>query len=307
MLVLAAMRVPEFQQRFVGPGARLELIAPAGPFDVAAFEHGVARLSRRYDVRYDPGICARQGYLAGDDTRRLAELRGALARHDTDAIIAARGGYGATRILPLVAADEVRAAGKLLVGFSDITALHALWAHAGVCSVHGPMVAALGRCEERQFSRFCAALEGDFPALYDGLETIAPGASEGVLLGGNLTVLTALLGTPAFPPLTDAVLFLEDTGERPYRVDRMLTTWRNAGAFRGVRAVVLGAFTHAEPGADGVSVEQVLCERLYDLGMPVLRGLPAGHLDDNCELPFGARVSVDASAGRLQLQVGRNA
>ena len=127
------------------------------------------------------------------------------------------------------------------------------------------------------------------------------------MLGGNLAVLTALIGTPHFPPLTDAVLFLEDIGERPYRVDRMLTTWRSAGAFKGVRGVVLGAFTQSDPGSDGVSVEEVLCERLGDLGVPVARGLPAGHLDDNSELPFGARVSLDASAGRLQLQIGRNA
>ena len=161
--------------------------------------------------------------------------------------------------------------------------------------------------DERLFTRFCAALEGDFPAAFEGLETITPGVAEGVLLGGNLAVLTALLGTPGFPPLTDAVLFLEDTGERPYRVDRMLTTWRNAGAFSGVRGVVLGAFTQADTGPDGMSVEQVLCERLGDLGVPVLRGLPAGHVDDNSELPFGARVCLDASAGRLQLQLGRNA
>jgi len=297
--------VQAFLEHRLGPGARLELIAPAGPFDVEAFERGVARLSRRYQVRYDTSIFTRRGYLAGDDVRRLQELRTALTRKDTDAILAARGGYGTTRILPLLAADEVRSQPKLLVGFSDITALHALWAHARVGSLHGNMVAGLGRCDEPQFQRFCAALEGRFPASFENLEPVAPGVAEGVLLGGNLAVLTALIGTPHFPPLTDAVLFLEDTGEKPYRVDRMLTTWRSAGAFRGVRGVVLGAFTQAEPGPDGTTLAQVLLDRLGDLGMPVLRGLPAGHVDDNHELPFGSLVRIDAGGGRLELQTGR--
>ena len=213
-----------FPHRFLGPGARIELIAPSGRFDPTAFEAGVARLSRRYEVRYDPGIHSQHGYFAGDDARRLAELRAALARPETDAILAARGGYGATRILPLLAAEEVRTPGKLLVGFSDITALHALWAHAGVGSLHASMVAGLGRCEEPLFARFCAALEGQFPASFTGLDPIHPGRAEGILLGGNLAVLTALIGTAGFPPLQGAVLFLEDIGERPYRVDRMLTT-----------------------------------------------------------------------------------
>jgi muramoyltetrapeptide carboxypeptidase len=299
--------VQAFKHRWLAPGATLELIAPAGPFDVAAFEQGVTRLSRRYQVRYETGIFAQQGFLAGDDARRLAELRAALGRKDSDAIIAARGGYGTTRILPLLAADELRARPKLLVGFSDITALHALWAHAGIGSLHGSMVAALGRCTEALFRRFCGALEGVFPEAIEGLTPVVPGTAEGVLLGGNLAVLSALLGTPHFPPLADAVLFLEDIGERPYRVDRMLTSLRSAGALRGLRGVVLGAFTQGEPGPDGVTLEQVLHERLGDLGVPVARGLPAGHLDDNQELPFGARVVLEAGAGRLQLHPGRNA
>jgi muramoyltetrapeptide carboxypeptidase len=114
-------------------------------------------------------------------------------------------------------------------------------------------------------------------------------------------VLTALIGTRHFPPLAEAVLFLEDIGERPYRVDRMLTTWRQAGAFAGVRGIVLGAFEQADPGSDGVAVESVLHERLADLGIPVAAGLPAGHLDDNAELPFGRRVTLDGSAGCLFL------
>lgn len=295
-----------FKTRFLAPGARVQLVAPASPFDAADFEHGVARLKARYEVHFQPEILSRQGYLAGSDERRLAELRAALRQPGVDAIIAARGGYGATRILPLLAADEVRAHAPLLVGFSDISALHALWAHARVGSVHGGMVAGLGRSDDALAARFLEALEGRFPAQFSGLEPLSPGRAEGVLLGGNLAVLSALIGTPYFPPLTGAVLFLEDVGERPYRVDRMLTSWHAAGAFRGVRAVVLGAFVQGEPGHDGVTLRDVLCERLSSLGIPVAAGLPAGHIDDNAELPFGRRVSLDASAGCLYLHDGRD-
>jgi muramoyltetrapeptide carboxypeptidase len=292
-----------FIHRSLDPGARIVLLAPSSPFDVQAFDKGVARLRRTYVVDHHPEITARQGYLAGSDVRRAQELLAALSDPHVEAIIAARGGYGSTRILPLLAPERVRVHAPLLVGFSDITALHALWAHAGVSSIHGSMVASLGTCSEALFARFCAALEGRYPARYDGLEPITTGTAEGTLLGGNLTVLTALIGTPAFPPLAGAILFLEDIGERPYRVDRMLTTWRSAGAFRGVRAVVLGSFTEGEPGPDGTSLSDVLRERLSDLGIPVAMGLPAGHCPDNAELPFGRGVTLDATAGCLHLHV----
>ena len=295
------MSRPELSHRPLGPGARVALVAPSSPFDAEAFEQGVAKLRQRYDITYTPDILARAGFLAGDDERRLCELRTALASPKLDAIIAARGGYGATRIAPLIAATEVRAHRPLLVGFSDITALHALWAHAGVSSLHASMVAALGRANEPLFQRFCDALEGRFPERITDLRTFAPGVAHGILLGGNLAVLTALVGTRLFPPLDGAVLFLEDVGERPYRVDRMLTTWRHAGAFEGVVGIVVGAFEQGEPGADGVTLEEVLRERLSDLEIPVAAGLPAGHIDDNLELPFGRRVTLDADRGHLQI------
>jgi len=290
-----------FIQPRVARGARIALIAPSGPFDVAAFERGVDRLQMYYDVHYSPEIAARTGFLAGEDARRLNELRAALTDPQVAAILAARGGYGATRILPQLSAAEVRQHAPLLVGFSDITALHALWAHAGVGSMHGSMVATLGTCSDDLFQRFCAALEGEFPSEYIELTTVVPGQAEGVLLGGNLAVLTALLGTPHFPPLEGALLFLEDIGERPYRVDRMLTSWRSADAFRGVRGIVLGAFVQGDPGPDGVTLSDVLHERLSDLGIPVATELSAGHIANNVELPFGRAVTLDATRGSLVL------
>ena len=275
------------------------MVAPSSPFDEAAFARGVERLRRRYDVRHGQGVLARTGFLAGDDARRIEELRDAIADHTVDAIVAARGGYGATRILPALRTADIARRPKLLVGFSDVTALHAAWLRAGVRAIHGPMVAALGDAGEPLVDRWIAAVEGEPMPPIERLETIAGGRAEGPLVGGNLAVLCALVGTPYAPPIDGCVLFLEDVGERPYRVDRMLTTLQHAGWLARVAGVVLGAFEGGDPGPDGVGVDDVLAERLPDLGIPVARGLSAGHVDDNLELPLGAPVRLDADAGTL--------
>jgi muramoyltetrapeptide carboxypeptidase len=284
------------------PGQRIQVIAPSSPFDVPEFELGVTRLRERYEVRYDASLLDRDGFLAGSDARRLGELLSALHDPEVHAIVAARGGYGATRLLDRVPIELVASCPKLLVGFSDVTALHALWARAGLGSLHGPMVAGLGRCDDGQLARWTRAVEGGLPVALTGLSAITPGRARGPLLGGNLAVLTALIGTPFAPPLDGCVLFLEDVGERPYRVDRMLTSWRQAGWLARPRAIVLGAFSDAQPGKDGVRVEQVLHERLHDLPIPVLAGVPAGHVEDNLELPLGALVTVDAAQGTLTFE-----
>ncbi len=290
------------------PGARIAVIAPAGPFDVGAFERGVHRLRTRYEVTFRDDLLARKGYLASDDARRSSELKEALADDDVRAILAARGGYGAGRLLPALDVARVRDARKLLVGFSDVTVLHALWARAGLRSLHASMACGLGAeaFDDARFARFCSAAEGVAPAAMHGLRALSASRAvrSGPLAGGNLAVLVSLLGTPYFPPLEGAVLFLEDIGERPYRVDRMLTQLRHAGVFDRVAALVLGAFTDAPPGRDGTTVEDAIASCVSDLEMPVLSGVPAGHIDDNYELPLGARVTVDAARGTLSFDEG---
>lgn len=284
------------------PGMRIRVIAPSSPFPVEDFARGVELLRARYEVEYEPAITERAGYFAGSDERRARELIAAIEGDAVHAIVAARGGYGATRLLDRVPAQLVARHPKLLVGFSDVSALHALWARAGQGALHGTMVATLGRADAARAQRFMRALEGERPAALTGLRAIAGGRARGPLLGGNLAVLSALIGTPYALPLAGCVLFLEDVGERPYRVDRMLTTWIQAGLLAQPRAIVLGAFSEAQPGADGVSVEQVLEERLSALGIPVLAGVPAGHVEDNLELPLGAIVEVDAARGTLAFE-----
>ncbi len=277
------------------PGARVRLIAPSGLFDRGLFEKGVARLRERYDVAFDEGIFARHGYLAGDDARRAAELAEAIADPYCQAIVCARGGYGALRIVPSVPLARLSRRPCLLVGFSDVTALHVAWQRARVTSVHGPMVATLGTLDDALFERWIRRIEGELPPPLEGLETVVPGDASGVLIGGNLSILQALEGTPHSSHAIGRVVFLEDVGEAPYRVDRMLTTLLLSGFFDGARAIVLGAFTKSVPGPDGTTVDEVLRERLSGLGVPVVRGVPAGHVDDNLELPFGVEVRVSAS------------
>lgn len=284
--------------RPIGPGSVLRLVAPSGPFDGEEFAAGVAFLRERYEVRHRPDILDREGYLAGSDERRRAELYEALADPDTAAIVAARGGYGATRLLSEIDLESVRQAAVPLVGFSDVTALHALWRRAGVPSVHGSMVAALGRAAERERARWVEVLEGVSPTLA-GLECWSEGVAEGPLVGGNLAVLGALVGTPHAPPLAGAILLLEDVGERPFRMDRVLTSMHQAGWFDELAAVALGGLERCHPGPDTVAPQQVLRERLEELAIPVVAGLPVGHGETNESLWLGRRHRVDADAGTL--------
>jgi muramoyltetrapeptide carboxypeptidase len=277
----------------------VRVIAPSSPFDVAEFEAGVARLATRYRVSFDPSIFARRGFLAGDDARRRAELEAAIEDPSVDAIVAVRGGYGAMRIVAGIDPARLSARPRVLVGLSDVTALHALWARAGVSSIHGAMVTALGRAPEALVERWFAALEGAPPAPVGGLVHLAGPrvTAEGPLLGGNLTLLAAMVGTPLAMPLAGAILFLEEIGEAPYRIDRMLTQLRLSGALDEIAGVVLGTFTRCDPRADGTTALETVRERLDELGVPVLAGIPAGHDEEGIELPFGAPVAIDARRG----------
>lgn len=265
---------------------------------------GIQLLETRYRVSYDEAVFAHDGYFAGDDQARSADLIRAICDPDVRAIVGARGGYGCTRILPSISRSLVSAHPKLLVGLSDLTALHALWRKAGLRSLHGQMVCALGRNPKEEFTRWCSQVEGAHPAPIVGLRRIREGRAEGPLWGGNLAVISALVGTEHLPSPEGIILFLEDVGERPYRVDRMLTSLIQSGFFAGVAGVVLGQFTHCQTGPDGRSVESVLEERLSGLGVPLVSGVPAGHEVPSLELPLGALTRLDATAGKVSFESG---
>lgn len=262
----------------------------------------MSALRRHYRVLYREDITSREGYLAGSDARRLEELNEALRTEGVDAIMAVRGGFGATRLVPHLDAALIEQAARPLLGFSDITALQLLWAKAGVGSYHCPMVAALGDEEGPRVETFAAQLEAGAQGTHLG-DILVSGSARGRLLGGNLSVLASLIGTGALPSLRGSVLLLEDVGEKPYRVDRMLTHLRYAGVLRDLKALVFGAFTDSAPGPDGTSVDDVLRASVRDLGIPVLKSLPFGHLREPGVLPFGAEVTIDATGEQGILQV----
>lgn len=283
----------------LAPGARVAAIAPASAFDRASFESGLALVGARYDVRYRPAIFERRRYLAGSDDRRLGELTEALLDPAIRAVFCARGGYGATRLLARLA-TLAPAAPKPLVGFSDITALHMWLQSRGVMSVHGPVLTQLGLLSEATRQRLFHLLESPAPApALAASDTYVAGVAEGPLLGGTLSVVTRLLGTPYLPSLEGAILLLEDVGERPYRLDRMWTHLELAGVLGQVRGIALGSFTNCEERDADYSAADVLRELAQATGLPCAAGFPVGHGAVNEPVPLGARVRLDAAARTL--------
>jgi len=283
------------------PGSRIRVIAPSGPFDRTLVLRGMGWLGQRYRVEFDWSIFERQGFLAGSDARRLTELNRALADPGISAIIAARGGYGLTRIAHLAEYAPLLHHPKWIVGFSDVTALHVEATALGVASMHGPNAAALGRSDAWTQQRFLRALEApSAKAHFEGRHTLRPGVAHGPLAGGNLSLLFACQATGRLRLPTGAILLIEDVTESAYRVDRMLSALLAGGALDGIAAVAIGDFTDC-PNSHGVSVHDVLAERLCALGVPVLSGLRFGHERYNEFVPLGVAAKLDATTRRLEL------
>jgi muramoyltetrapeptide carboxypeptidase len=288
----------------LSPGDPIRVVAPSGPVPREAFAAGLEILRARYDVRFDDGVFAREGYLAGSDERRLGELAAALADPDARAIVMARGGYGLLRLLPFIDAAALTARPRPIVGFSDGTALLAAAARAGVASIHGPVVTQLGNLATADQQALFERLEIPGPrVLLDGLDGLIPGRVRGPLLGGNLEVFSRLIGTPWLPDPTGAILFFEDLGERPYRIDRLLTHLDLAGVFGAVSGVVAGDFSGCrEPEAtraNSPTADEVLVERLGRLPIPVALGGAFGHGTRNRALPYGTMCELDTATGTL--------
>ena len=287
------------------PGDLVRVVAPSGPVPPDDFAQGAAVLSARYQLRYDPvSLFRATGYCAGPDQVRLAELNAALRDPDARAVIMGRGGYGLLRILANLEPELLREAAKPIVGFSDGTLLLAQAARAGVASIHGPVVTQLGRLPREDHEALFAALEQpDARLLLSGLEALVRGRATGPLVGGNLEVFSRMLGTPYLPDLRGAILFFEDVGERPYRIDRLLTHLELAGAFQAAAGLVAGEFRGCdEPAGSKLAsptAAEVLRERLGRLHIPVVLGAPIGHGRHNRALPYGTPVELDADAGTL--------
>lgn len=295
----------------LAPGARLLVPSPAGPVrQPARWERLQQRVAERgYRLELAEGAREVRGYLAGADEQRARDLQTALDDPGVDAILCSRGGYGSMRLLPrLRVPDRVP---PTFVGYSDITALHMWLAGHGWVTFHGPMATtelAAPRPHGPSLRWLWSLLEGTArPPLELPLPeplALRAGRASGRLLGGNLTLLASLAGTPHLPSLRGALLVLEDVAEAPYRVDRMLTQLLLAGALDGVAGLAVGGFSWpgtAVPRRDEQrqDVLRVIGELGAELGVPVLAGLPCGHDRHNLALPLGVEAELDATAGRL--------
>lgn len=290
------------------PEGTIALIAPAGPaaLDVEKAEQWMR--NRGYGLRIYPGVYERDGYLAGSDKTRLADLHSAFADPDIDAIFCLRGGYGTPRLLDSLDFGLLRANPKPFVGYSDITALHlAINRYAGFVTFHGPMLNAdlLGDKQPPTESSLFSLLRGQLGAGSElahpvafPLTTLEPGIARGRLQGGNLSMIAAVMGTPFEIDAQGIILFIEDVNEPIYRIDRLLTHLRLAGKLAQVAGVLVGDVA----GVDSMALERLLKQTFAPLGVPVLSGWRSGHCDPNLTLPLGALVRLDAGEQRVVLE-----
>lgn len=292
---LPAAVVPLRPQR-LRPGGRVVVVAPAGPFDSELLEQGVAIWrDRGFDVYLPPGLDERSAYLAGTDAHRADLLHEALDDPATEAIVAARGGYGSLRLLDRFDFDRAANHPKIWIGFSDLTALQLeLWRRTSLVTFSGPMIAGtqLGRLDQGERDVYFATLTDTAPPpplRGDRARVVRPGDAVGPFLGGNLTLLSHLAAAGHLPSLAGAVLFFEDINEPPYRLDRMLTALKLGGHLEGIAGFVGGDFgTKIEPGV----IDAILIDRLGDLCVPIVAGLDVGHGRRNRLVPLGVPVRL---------------
>lgn len=290
-------------------GDLIALTAPAGAIfnDESIQKATLALEAAGFRVMHGDTLKLRHGYLAGTDAQRATELQQLFENRNVHGIVAMRGGWGCARLLPLLDLHKAAENPKVLSGFSDITTLLlALQAHTGMVTFHGPV----GNSTWEGFTttQFLQLTTEPGPHTLRTLPgqphgILHGGKSTGSLLGGNLTVLCALLGTPWQPDFTNAILFLEETEEEPYAIDRLLTQLELAGALRKLSGIVWGACTkcEAEEPDKSFTLNEVLQQKLGSLGIPVVTGFPFGHVRDKLTLPLGVSCTLDAENGTLTL------
>lgn len=277
------------------------MFAPSSPFPRDRFERGLSILEGLgFTIHLHPQVDRVRGFLAGDDQDRAEAFLELLEDDRVHGVIAARGGYGAHRILDRIDFGRAAALRKPVIGFSDVCAIHVGLGQAGLGSIHGPVVTQLGDLGESDHQHLFRLLTAPTPFSMEAETSVVPGTADGPLAGGCLSVLAPMVGTPYWSLPDGAILVLEDVGEAPYRIDRLLTQLLLAGALDRVAGVAVGDMVGCRPPRDGEqTVEEVLGERLGRLGVPMVIGLPFGHGRRNLALPIGARASLDAGARTL--------
>ncbi len=288
-------------------GDKVGIFAPSGAVNSDQLDEGISAIKREgFEIVLADGILDRKGYLAGDKEIRAKALEDLFKRDDVKAIFCARGGFGAIQLLPLLNRKIMRSHPKIFVGYSDVSVLlNWLFQSCGLVSFHGPMVVMdvarglKGQSRDLFWDTLCGASDTWF---VNGIPT-CPGKRkvvEAEMVGGCLSVVVTTLGTPFEIETTGKILFLEDVGEKTYRIERMLTHLKMAGKLQKVAGVVLGEFTDRDVGG-ARDLTEVMEELFQDAEYPVLSGISAGHGEENYLLPFGVKMTLDAAAGSLSL------
>jgi len=286
----------------ISPSQKVRIIAPSGALrEWERFENGLKIWrDRGYVITIPEDLSQPWGYLAGSDEQRCQQFITAWNDPDCVAIACARGGYGSMRLLEKLDWQLLSDRPKWLIGFSDITAL--LWGlakHKGISGLHAPVITTLGNEPERSQRQLFDWLEGKVNQIELSGLGWSNGKSSGILLPANLTLATNMIGTALCLDLENVILAIEDVSEAPYRVDRMLTHWRWSGLLSKLKGVAIGRFSQAEVSTPSFTMEEVWRDRLADLQIPIVTGLPFGHDGENAPLPVGCVAEIDADNGTL--------
>ncbi len=301
------MKPPRLRQ-----GDTIGIVGPASPMIPERLQRGIAYLENRgFRIKKGKFINNVYGYLAGSDAERSDDFNLMFADPEVKAIFCTRGGYGTPRMLDLIDYDLIKNNPKIFVGYSDITALQlAIYRKTGLVTFSGPMAAVemgknIDTFTEEHFWELLSDRQPNYKMTgLDGhLHCVKPGKASGQLLGGCLSLLCSIIGTPFCPDFQNAILFIEDVGEQPYQIDRHLTQLRLAGILRQISGLVVGKFEDCEPQNDvpSLTIEQVLEDTTKELDIPILSGLPYGHIDVKYTLPVGAEAVLDSDGESLIL------
>ena len=291
------------------PGATVGIVAPASWAKDVRLRRGLGWLKKTgFNVKLFLSPKLKYGYLSGPDEVRARLFNQAFADSQVDAVICARGGYGALRMLDKIDFDLIRRNPKIFVGFSDITAIHfALYRKTGLCTFHGPMVADFGTSYNRQHLLRALSSKKPFGTVEFPRDRkpkcLCPGVASGPLLGGNLSLVAKLIGTPYMPSLKGAILFLEDTHDSPYRIDGYLAQLRLAGVFDQIAGLILADFTRTgRPDKNELSLKTIFADFFHKAPFPVALNFPFGHSKNKFTLPLGVRATLDSKKGSLILE-----
>jgi muramoyltetrapeptide carboxypeptidase len=280
------------------PGSRIGIVAPSGAVPRDKFEQGMAVLeSMGFSPVIDDDVFRRHRYLAGTDHQRAAAIHRCFDDDRIDAVLCARGGYGALRVLPFLNLGVIRRNPKPFIGFSDISALHwVFYKGCGLATYHGPVATSLPDAESATWDAMASALCSQQAIHLKGVHAVRSGRVSGPVVGGNLSTLTHLLGTPYAPRFSGCILLLEDTNEPVYKIDRMLSQMRLSGCSDGLSGLVLGSFTEC---GSAPSVLEVVTDVFDGWRMPIVAGVDVGHGPVNLTVPLGTTGVLDAAARTL--------